>query len=150
MKLTDEWFSVLSADEHGQSVFVNGRLRLDEFRLSKKFKIRIELRLPYEADCTGMPTVSAMKLIEQIEQPLRKIMEADKLAILTGNHIGGGKKYWVFYTRTERVFQERLNEALAPFDLLPLEIECGMDADWEEYTDMMELYSAEEDESETD
>ncbi|MDY6122781.1 MAG: DUF695 domain-containing protein [Porphyromonas sp.] len=146
MRLTDEWFSTLSADDNGQSVFVNGRLGLDEFRLSRKFKIRIELALNYEADTTGMPTKKAMRLIEQIEQPLRETMERDKLAILTGNHLGAGKKYWIFYTRTERVFQERLNEVLEPFDLLPLDIECDADPNWDEYADMLELYTPELDE----
>lgn len=46
---------------------------------------------------------------------------------------------WVFYTRTVRVFGERLNEALAPFELLPISIYTEMDPDWEEYKDMYEM-----------
>ena len=43
------------------------------------------------------------------------------------------------YTRTVRVFGERLNEALAPFELLPISIYTEMDPDWEEYKDMYEM-----------
>ena len=69
-----------------------------------------------------------------------KAMEKkDKLAILTGVYTGGGEKVWVFYTRTVRVFGERLNEALAPFELLPISIYTEMDPDWEEYKDMYEM-----------
>lgn len=45
----------------------------------------------------------------------------------------------MFYTRTVRVFGERLNEALAPFELLPISIYTEMDPDWEEYKDMYEM-----------
>ena len=62
-----------------------------------------------------------------------------RLAILTGVYTGGGEKVWVFYTRTVRVFGERLNEALAPFELLPISIYTEMDPDWEEYKDMYEM-----------
>ena len=75
-----------------------------------------------------------------LEEALRKAMEKkDKLAILTGVYTGGGEKVWVFYTRTVRVFGERLNEALAPFELLPISIYTEMDPDWEEYKDMYEM-----------
>ena len=77
--------------------------------------------------------------LEAVEEALRKAMEKkDKLAILTGVYTGGGEKVWVFYTRTVRVFGERLNEALAPFELLPISIYTEMDPDWEEYKDMYE------------
>ena len=48
--------------------------------------------------------------MEAVEEALRKAMEKkDKLAILTGVYTGGGEKVWVFYTRTVRVFGERLD-----------------------------------------
>lgn len=114
-------------------------MELDEFRLSGKLKIRIEIRWSYEADEHGLPTESAGKQIEEIELLIRKAMEKDKLAIMTGNYTGGGTKYWVYYARTERVFGERLNEVLAPYETFPLEIECEVDTDWEEYLDMLSM-----------
>ena len=74
-----------------------------------------------------------------IIQEIRAKKTIDKLAILTGVYTGGGEKVWVFYTRTVRVFGERLNEALAPFELLPISIYTEMDPDWEEYKDMYEM-----------
>ena len=139
MKLSDKWFTALSEDEKGSLVFVNGRQELDEFRQSGKMKIRIEIRWPYEADEQGLPTESASLLIDEIEPLIRKAMEKDKLAIMTGNYTGGGMKYWVYYARTERVFGERLNTVLEPYETLPLEIECEIDADWEEYLDMLSM-----------
>ena len=121
MRLSDVWFTALSENESGQMITVYGRDELNEFTESGKFKERVEITWKYEA----------------VEEALRKAMEKkDKLAILTGVYTGGGEKVWVFYTRTVRVFGERLNEALAPFELLPISIYTEMDPDWEEYKDM--------------
>ena len=43
-----------------------------------------------------MPLDEDANLIAEIEPLLRKGMEKDKLAILTGNYTGGGAKYWVW------------------------------------------------------
>lgn len=139
MVLKDNWFTALSQEDNGQLVFVTGRLDLEGFRLSGKLKVRVEIRWPYEADETGMPAASDGALIAEIEPQLRRIMERDKLAILTGNYTGGGNKYWVFYTRHLPSFGERLNECLAPYKTLPLDILCEEDPNWEEYMDMLSL-----------
>lgn len=139
MVLSDKWFTTLAEDEKGRTVFVNGRLELEQFRNSQKLPHRIEIRLPYEADAKGMPTQEATRTIAAVEQLLRPAMERDKLAILTGNHIGGGVKYWVFYARTDKVFFERLNEALESLPLLPLQFDNERDEEWSEYLDMLSM-----------
>ncbi|WP_242396796.1 DUF695 domain-containing protein [Porphyromonas gingivicanis] len=93
-----------------------------------------------------MPNREAERLIGQIEELLRPKMEKDKLAILTGNHLGGGIKYWVFYARTDKVFFERLNEALEDLPLLPLEFDNEIDPEWSEYLDMLSLAPSDKDE----
>ena len=77
---------------------------------------------------------------------LRRIMEKDKLAILTGNYTGGGQKDWTFYTRHLPSFGERLNECLAPYPTLPLEIHCEEDPDWSDYHEMLALETDDSDE----
>lgn len=139
MVLKDNWFTALSQDEHGQLVFVTGREDLAEFRLSGKLKVKVEICWPYQSDETGMPAEHDGAMIAEIEPKLRRIMERDKLAILTGNYTGGGKKYWIFYTRHLPTFGERLNECLASYETLPLEILCEEDPSWEEYLDMLTL-----------
>ena len=72
-----------------------------------------------------------------VVEPLRRI--GDDHAMLTGHkepvsddadiHMGGGERLWVFYTRTTRVFGERLNEALAGFERLPITIYTEIDPD---------------------
>lgn len=139
MKLTDKWFTVLSEDEQGKLITINGRDELNEFIVSGKFKERAEITWKYEGDNNGMPPENTAELMEKVEEALKKAMEKDKLSILTAIYTGGNQKTWVFYTRTVRVFGERLNEALASFELLPLTIYTEIDSEWEEYKDMYEM-----------
>lgn len=139
MKLSNEWFTALSENESGQMVIVSGRDELTEFVRSGKFKERVEITWQFEGDAKGMPSEEIAARMEAVQEVLQKAMEKDKLAILTGVYTGGGEKIWVFYTRTVRVFGERLNEALAAFELLPLSIYTEIDPEWEEYLDMYEM-----------
>lgn len=139
MKLSNEWFTALSENETGDIVTVLGRDNLSEFISSGKLKDRIEITWKYEPEQQGMPGEEVGKLMEAAEVVLQKAMEKDKLAIMTAIYTGGGEKIWIFYTRAVHVFGERLNEALAPFDTLPLSIYAERDENWEEYLDMYEM-----------
>ena len=139
MRLSDVWFTALSENESGQLVTVYGRDELKEFMECGKLKERVEITWKYEGDEKGLPSDALSEQMENVELALRKAMEKDKLAILTSVYTGGGEKIWVFYTRTTRVFGERLNEALAAFDLLPISIYTELDPAWEEYKDMYEM-----------
>lgn len=140
MKLSDVWFTALSQNEEGQIITISGRDELDEFIQTGKYKERAEITWKYDGDEKGMPSESLGELMESVEETLRKAMEKkDKLAIMTSIYTGGNEKVWVFYTRTVRVFGERLNEALSSFELLPISIYTEVDNDWEEYKDMYEM-----------
>ena len=140
MKLSDVWFTALSQNEEGQIITISGRDELDEFIQTGKYKERVEITWKYDGDEKGMPSESVGELMESVEETLRKAMEKkDKLAIMTSIYTGGNEKVWIFYTRTVRVFGERLNEALASFELLPISIYTEVDNDWEEYKDMYEM-----------
>lgn len=139
MKLSDKWFTAFSEDDNGNLVTINGREELKEFKDSGKLKERAEITWKYAGDSHAMPDAATAEAMEKMELALKKAVEKDKLAILTGIYTGGNQKTWVFYTRTVRVFGERLNEALAPFEVFPIEIYTELDPDWEEYTDMYEM-----------
>lgn len=146
MKLSDKWFSALSGDENNKLVIVTGRDGILDFVKSGKFKERVEIYWKYDGDSNGMPSEELSELMEKVEEALRQSMEKDKLAILTGVYTGGNQKTWVFICRTVKVFGERLNEALADFELLPIEIYTEKDPDCEEYMDMLEMKEWEDDE----
>lgn len=139
MRLSNKWFTAMSESESGATIMINGRLELDEFIETGKLKERAEITWKYAGDAKGMPSNGEAELMEQMEIALDKIMEKDKLAIHTSTYTGGGEKVWVYYARTLRVFGERLNEALEPFELLPITIYTELDPEWEEYKETYEM-----------
>ncbi len=142
MKLTDEWFTAIAESEEGNdTIFVSGRCGIDEFRCSGKFRERAEVTWRYDADSKGMPDEATATLMEDVMATLRRAMEKNKLAILTGVYTGGGERNMIFYTRNIPAFGNTLNEALMPYELLPLTIYTEKDAAWSEYAEMCVLRS---------
>ena len=95
MRLSNEWFTALSENAEGQLVTVSGRLELDEFVKSGKFKERAEITWKYDGDEKGMPSDELAEKMETVQETLRKAMEKDKLSILSGVYTGGGEKVWI-------------------------------------------------------
>ena len=137
MKLTDEWFTALAEDENGSTVIISGRDNIEAFRVSGKFKNRIEVTWTYDGGT--MPSDEEAKLMESVGDALRAGAEKNKLAILTGVYTGGGKRIWEFYLRHTAAFGEMLNEALSTFELLPITIYSEIDIDWDDYLGTLEL-----------
>lgn len=138
MRLTQEWFHTIAEDEEGRSVYLNGRTHLTPFLESGKYPYRIEVRYRFVSD-KGFPEGNDLEYIEKVDELLPEGMEKDKMAILTGNHLTAEYKIWVFYSRTDQVFFERLNTILSPFPQLPLEFVLESDPEWDEYRDMLQL-----------
>lgn len=142
MKLTDEWFTAIAESEVGNdTIFVSGRCDIDEFIQSGKFRERAEVTWRYQPDAKGMPAEDVAQLMEEVMAVLKRAMEKNKLAILTGVYTGAGERNMIFYTRNIPAFGNTLNEALASFELLPLSIYTEKDPEWSEYAEMCQLRS---------
>lgn len=138
MQLSQEWFHTIAEDENGQEVYLNGRIDIEPFMQSGKYPYRIEVRYCFSSE-NGFPNEQDIAQIETVDEILPHAMEKDKMAILTGNHLTCEQKIWVFYSRTDRVFFERLNESLEELPLLPLEFGLERDPEWNEYREMLLL-----------
>lgn len=146
MKLGDVWFSALTeAENNDHMIIVSGRTEIEPFIQSGKFKERVEITWKYEPDSKGMPTEKTSELMEEAQTALKRVMEKDKLAIFTGIYTGDGERTWVFYTRNIPAFGRMLNEALAPFETLPITIYTEKDPEWNEYREMCELKGQDDD-----
>lgn len=144
MKLTDNWFSTMAIADNELPIFISGREDLDEFRLSGKFKERVEIYWKYDSNHNGMPSDAEGELMEQVIDSLRNAVEKDKLAILTSIYTGNNERTLVFYTRTSRVFGERLNDALAEFPQLPITLYVEIDPEWNEQQELYQFYQQEQ------
>lgn len=136
LKISDEWWTAPAEGDNGELVLVTGRRNMDEIMASKIFNDRIEVTWNYAPQANGLPDESTSKLMEQVHDALRAEFDKDPVAIMTGIYTGAGERNWIFYTRSINIFGRKLNEILAPFELLPLSIYAEKDPEWNEYREM--------------
>jgi hypothetical protein len=133
--MQDWWTSPAEAPD-GQMVMVTGRRDITKFRNNPRFTIRVTITWPY-AD-NGMPSDADAEIMGQATEALQKQLDADPVAVMTGIYTGAGERTWVFYTLSTNIFNKKLNAALEPLPLLPLQISAENDPQWEEYDEMCE------------
>lgn len=136
LKISDEWWTAPAEGDNGELILVTGRRNMDEIMASKIFNNRIEVTWNYAPQANGLPDESTSKLMEQVHDALRAEFDKDPVAIMTGIYTGAGERNWIFYTRSINIFGRKLNEILAPFELLPLSIYAEKDPEWNEYREM--------------
>ena len=83
-----------------------------------------------------MPDTPTSTIMEAVQDALQKVFTKDPVAILTGIYTGDGERNWIFYTTSIHIFEKKINQALAPFDLLPITIYTENDPEWLEYEEM--------------
>lgn len=134
MELKGEWVTYpADSIETGKNIIVTIRTDIAEFMANPRFKYRITVAWDYTADTTGMPDEATSEMIEQITERFDNILRKDPVAVMTEITTGDGCREWVFQTLSLGIFNKKLNEALAPFPLLPLRFDAEEDPDWDGY-----------------
>lgn len=136
MNEAGDWWTSPTESADGRLIMVTGRRDISQYRNNPKYDIRVGITWRYESDSTGMPDLATSELMEKVQDALQAVFLKDPVAVLTGIYTGDGERNWVFYTLSVNIFQRKLNEALADFELLPLEITAERDPDWAEYAEM--------------
>ena len=136
LKIPDEWWTAPAEGDSGELILVTGRRMMDEIIATGLFNDRIEVTWKYEPDAKGMPDFATSKLMEQVHEALAAEFKIDPVAALTGIYTGAGERNWVFYTRSVNIFGRKINEILAPFELLPITLYAEKDPEWNEYREM--------------
>lgn len=134
--ISNEWWTAPAEADNGRVILVTGRRDMDSVIKTGKFVYRVEVTLPYEADAKGLPREREARLMGEVHDALAAVFDADPVAVMTGVYTGDGERNWVFYARSLHLFQKKINEALAPFDVLPLQFHAEEDPDWAEYREM--------------
>lgn len=131
-----DWWTSPTESESGRLIMVTGRKDVEKFRSSGKYKIRVEITWKYEGNAAGMPDEPTATVMEAVQDALENAFKKDPVAVMTGVYTGDDERNWVFYTLSVHIFGKKINEALAPFDLLPISIYTENDPDWCEYDEM--------------
>ncbi|MCM1093617.1 MAG: DUF695 domain-containing protein [Lachnospiraceae bacterium] len=131
-----DWWTSPTESESGRLIMVTGRKDVQKFRTSGKYKIRVEITWKYLGNAAGMPDEPTATVMESVQEAMEASFKKDPVAVMTGIYTGDDERNWVFYTTSVHIFGKKINEALAPFDLLPITIYTENDPDWEEYDEM--------------
>ncbi len=138
LKLTNEWWTAPAQSDDGRVILVTGRRDMEPAIATGAYIYRVEITWRYQGDAAGMPDLATSKLMGQVHDALSQAFDRDPTAINTGIYTGADERNWVFYARSLHIFQRKVNEALEPFELLPLEFRAEEDPGWEEYREMRE------------
>ncbi len=147
LKITDDWWTSPTESDNGKLIMVTGRADMDNVRATGKYNIRVEISWQYQGDKSGMPDLPTSTVMEGVTDALAEVFRKDPVAVMTGIYTGDNERNWIFYTCSLHIFEKKINEALAPFDLLPIKIYSENDPEWLEYQEMKEAseISADED-----
>ena len=138
INIGDEWWTSPTEGTDGQLVIVTGRAGVEPFRQTGKFTVRVTIEWSYQPESNGMPDEPTSKIMEAVTDALKDVFAKDPVAVMTGIYTGAGERDWVFYTRSLPIFDKKINEVLAPFDLLPIMLSAEHDEAWAEYDEMRE------------
>lgn len=139
MKISSDWWTSPTESDSGRLIMVTGRRGLENVIATCKYNVRVEISWPYQGDASGMPDVPTSTLMEAVTDAINGVFKKDPVAIMTGIYTGDDERDWIIYTKNQHIFNRRLNEALAPFDLLPITLYAENDPEWNEYREMCEL-----------
>ena len=139
MANNSDWWTAPTESENGNLLMVTGRRDIENFKNNPKFNIRIEVTWKYNSDISGMPDFETSSLMEEVQTAIENSFKKDPIAVLTGIYTGDGERNWIFYTLSTNIFGKKFNEALQPFELLPITIYAENDPDWSEYQEMRSL-----------
>ena len=137
LKVSNEWWTAPTEAENGNVIIVTGRRDMEPVKATGVYNYRVEVTWTYEPDRNGMPRYKTSVLMDQVREALEACFSKDPVAVNTGIYTGDGERNWVFYTRSLHIFQRKFNEALAPFESLPLTFYAEEDPDWAEYAELL-------------
>lgn len=134
-----DWWTAPAESDDGRLIMVSSPCDVARFRNNPRFTIRIEIVWKYNSSPdAGMPSEDDAKIMGAATDNLNEILRKDPVAVMTGIFTGAGERTWVFYTVSTFIFQKKLNEALEPLPLLPLEITAENDPQWAAYDELQE------------
>ncbi|MGN8069190.1 DUF695 domain-containing protein [Mucilaginibacter sp. SG564] len=144
MKLDDSWVGIDFVTDDEIPGLVRYRPNLQDFIESGLYPRRMDIIWTYESfDDSLLPTQKDMDLMASVEDALVDAFEGDNQTILAFVFTCDNERWWAFYTTDINMAGQRLNEALAIFDPLPIDISVDDDPNWDEYFGVIEDFGGE-------
>jgi hypothetical protein len=142
----DTW-TMAEGESSGTPFFLRFRPHLQDFINTQQYTKRLIILWNYTSEDDYLfPTPEDADMMAEVEEKLIEKLEEEALTVLAFVYTGQDRREWHWYTTDVAAAQAQLNEALTPFDQLPLELTVEVDADWEQYLSILESMEDAEDE----
>ncbi|RFZ85601.1 DUF695 domain-containing protein [Mucilaginibacter terrenus] len=146
LTLDDTWAGASGTNDEGVAVIIRYRPSLRNFVDTGRYNIRMDMVWTYdEEESAYLPSPGEMQVMEDVENALIDALETDRQAVLAFIFTGAGERVWSWYSTGIKETGERLNLALANFEVLPLQITQTEDPEWDEYFSFVEEFEDAED-----
>ncbi len=138
--ITDDDTWTGAEGENGDKPFLlRFRPHLQDFITTNKYNKRLTISWNYDsADSSLMPGDDELELMQDVEDALVDTLEKDIQSVLAFVYTGHNQREWHWYSCDINETGKRLNEALADFDQLPIELSAEDDPEWREYNAVLE------------
>lgn len=138
--ITDEdiWTGA-EGENDGTPFLLRFRPHLQGLIATNQYNKRLTILWHYNSDDSSlMPSDGEMELMQNVEDALINILESDAQSVLAFVYTGQNQREWNWYSTDINETRKRLNEALAEFDKLPIELSAEDDPEWSEYNAVLE------------
>ncbi|GFD91078.1 hypothetical protein KUL152_33040 [Tenacibaculum sp. KUL152] len=83
------------------------------------------------ANSTGLPNNNLLNDMREFEDSIVDVLDKDRLGIFVYSYTHSGTKEWHFYVSNIQLVSETINNALASFPKLPIELQVIDDPQWD-------------------
>ena len=133
MEINDTW-KAGEGEIDGTPFIIRYRPHLHNFIETGTYNHRMEMVWLYKSPNPAlMPEEDEYESMREAEDRLAAAFEKDALAVLAFVYTGHNQQVWHWYTHDLKSAGIRMNEALAGWDELPLELYVEDDPEWDEY-----------------
>lgn len=141
----DLWTGGEGENEEGLPFLLRYRNNLQHFVETGNYNTGLIILWNYTSeDDSLMAGTEEMGLMQKVEDTLVAALEDDLQAVLAFVFTGLNQREWHWYTTDPEESGKRINDALAEFDELPIELSAEEDPEWTEYYAIMDGATSEE------
>ena len=136
--INDQWFAA-EAQRDGLPLFMRGRGQLHNLIGLKTHSSLIRITWQFEAsNASGMPDKQLHKNMQELENTLFDVLEAQGLCIFFSIYLHNGVKEWSAYCSDTKAVIEQMNQTLGNHEKHQINIGYRDDPEWEEYQLLLE------------
>lgn len=138
LRVDDTWTNA-TGDYAGQPLLVRLRSRLRPLAGHPELPYRLSIRWRYRpTGAHGMPSEEQQRAMGEFEDALVRLLEADRVGVLTVVYTAAGERTWVFYC-TDRATAAALVDRVPPAAFqYPIQLTGEPDPEWRHYLRLLD------------